>query len=188
MQREKDVSAFERLNMPSNTKWTPTINELLNDLKGIDNYDADGKCGDCILKITITGHGGDEGDPLISLGNDLEISPAFISLLKQYLNKYKNPTEEQKKQAFYKLMNERVMSIENALKTIAKYSLKYKCKDGVTIDFAQCHSWNGEIVKFLRSYFDADINILLYEKKVKWFFRKLWKELDGNDYIRKKGD
>ncbi len=53
-------------------------------------------------------------------------------------------------------MNERVMSIENALKTIAKYSLKYKCKDGVTIDFAQCHSWNGEIVKFLRSYFDAD--------------------------------
>lgn len=159
MQSKDNTSWLERLMMPGNTEWAISMDEALKSLKAkVGKYDPGGKNCNCILKLTITGHSGVPG--IISLGDGM-VSPEGIESLEKTRQKYQQ--------------NERYKKLLDALSREEQFLSTIKglmCREGASIDFAQCQTEHPDTRKFLEQVFGDDVDVILYDLNVRWEWGK----------------
>ncbi|MDO9264998.1 MAG: hypothetical protein Q7U02_13605, partial [Desulfosalsimonadaceae bacterium] len=138
---------------PSNTLEVLTASDVLSDIKEkIKEYN--GKCN-CILKITITDHGGMQGQ--ITVGKFI-ISPDLIQQ-REYLRRIaeKNPKDKKALQDDLDKFDE----LENFFKTINSYM----CEDKSSIEFGHCKGYSPETQKYLEALFSDHVKVILHENR-----------------------
>jgi len=152
-----DVAWYERWMEPWGTRWTPTTQEVLEDISGrITRYDPSGREGDCFESVTFTGHSGVPG--VIPLG-DLLVSIDVIE-------RQREVNERRRKEG------KRPIDFAQPEKEFLEEIGRYLCSDNATVRFVYCSSGAGEKGKRLREWLEnvlnRNVNVVLYDTGVKW--------------------